>query len=154
MRARCQWPIRGLSISFNSCLTLPLTIISQSLTEALKTYDLRDYMLMKSRKPGPRAKFTDLPVIPHGSEYKTIGFPVFKTITVFYFRRKDLRRLGDLVHGDWYKHMNEKTEERAARQRKAKIKRVRQFIIEYHERELETTKGKVARRHQKRKLCH
>jgi len=127
-----------------------LTKTSQTLTEALKSYDLRDYMLMKSRKPGPRAKFTDLPAIPYGSEYKTLGFPVFKTITVFYFRRKDLSRIADLVHGDWVKHMNLKFRERAERQRKARAKRVREFIIEYHERELETSKGKVARRHQKR----
>jgi hypothetical protein len=78
----------------------------------LRGYDLRDYMLMKSRKPGPRAKFTDLPAIPYGSEYKTLGFPVFKTITVFYFRHKDLRRIADLVHGDWVKHMNLKIRER------------------------------------------
>ena len=109
-------------------------------------------MLMKSRKPGPRAKFTDLPAITYGSEYKTIGFPVFKTITVFYFRSKDLRRIADHVHGDWVKHMNLKHVERDARQRKVKIKRVRKFIIEYHQRELETSKGKVATKHQKRTL--
>lgn len=109
-------------------------------------------MLMKSRKPGPRAKFTDLPVITYGSEYKTIGSPVFKTITVFYFRRDDLRRIADLVHGDWYKHMKSKLDEREARQQKTKIKRVRKFIIAHHERELETSKGQVAKRHQKRTL--
>ncbi|GAB7326160.1 hypothetical protein MBLNU13_g10166t1 [Cladosporium sp. NU13] len=121
-----------------------------TLTDALKTYDLRDYMLMKSRKPGPRAKFTDLPAIPYGSEYKALGFPVFKTITVFYFRLEDLRRIADLVHGDWIKHMSLKRVERAARQERTRTKRVRKFIIEYHERELETSKGKVAKRHQKR----
>ena len=109
-------------------------------------------MLMKSRKPGPRAKFTDLPAIPYGSEYKAIGFPVFKTITVFYFRVKDLRHIADLVHGDWIKHMSLKMIERDARQQKARTKRVRKFIIEYHERELETSTGKVAKRHQKRTL--
>jgi hypothetical protein len=109
-------------------------------------------MLMKTRKPGPRAKFTDLPAITYGSEYKTIGFPVFKTITVFYFRLKDLRRVADLVHGDWVKHMNRKIVERAARQQKVRNRRVRKFIIEYHERELETSTGKVAKRHQKREL--
>ena len=131
-----------------------LTKTLQTLTDALKEYDLRDYMLMKSRKPGPRAKFTDLPAIPYGSEYKSIGFPVFKTITVFYFRPRDLRRIANLVHGDWIKHMSLKYVERAARQKKFRTKRVRKFIIEYHERELETSKGKVARRHQKRTLRH
>lgn len=111
-------------------------------------------MLMKSRKPGPRAKFTDLPAIPYGSEYKSIGFPVFKTITVFYFRPRDLRRIANLVHGDWIKHMSSKHVERAARQKKFRTKRVRKFIIEYHERELETSKGQMARRHQKRTLRH
>ena len=109
-------------------------------------------MLMKSRKPRPRAKFTDLPAIPYGSEYKALGFPVFKTITVFYFRLEDLRRIADLVHGDWDKHMSLKRVERAARQQRARTKRVRKFVVEYHERELETSKGKVAKRHQKRTL--
>lgn len=111
-------------------------------------------MLMKTRRPGPRAKFTDLPAIPYGSEYKALGFPVFKTITVFYFRFEDLRRIADLVHGDWDKHMSLKRVERAARQERARTKRVRKFIIEYHERELEISKGKVAKRHQKRTLSH
>lgn len=116
----------------------------------MKTYDLRDYMLIKSRKPGPRAKYTDLPTIPYGSEYKTIGFPVFKTITVFYFRCVDLRRLANLVHGDWAKNANLKLRERIDRQEKARTKRVRNFIIEYHEREVEVSKGKIAKRHEKR----
>lgn len=107
-------------------------------------------MLIKSRKPGPRAKFTDLPAIPYGSEYKTIGFPAFKTITVFYFRLADLRRLATLVHGDLERHMEKKWEERYDRQEKARIKRVRKFIIEYHERGREASKGKVARRHEQR----
>jgi hypothetical protein len=116
----------------------------------LKNYDLRDYMLIKSRKPGPRAKFTDLPAIPYGSEYKALGFPVFKSIAVFCFRNKDLARLAGLVHGDFETHMRAKRRERFERQDKAQTKRVRKFIIEYHERELEISTGQAARRHQKR----
>jgi hypothetical protein len=107
-------------------------------------------MLIKSRTPGPRAKFTDLPVIPYGSEYKSFGFPVFKTLTVFYFRRKDLRILANLVHGDWVKHINQKLRETHVRQEKSRTKRVRKFVIEYHERELEVSKGKAGRQHRKR----
>jgi hypothetical protein len=107
-------------------------------------------MLMKTRKPGPRAKFTDLPAITYSSEYKSLGFPVFKTMTVFHFRDKDLERLANLVHGDWVSHMRKKRVARAARQQKAQVKRVRKFIIDYHERELEVSKGKVAIRHEKR----
>jgi hypothetical protein len=137
-------------LHFTSLAYQPLTNISQTLTEALKQYDLRDYMLIKSRTPGPRAKFTDLPAIPHGSEYKSIGFPVFNTITVFYFRHKDLRALADLVHGNWVAHSSQKLRERFARQEKLRTKRVRKFVIEYHERELEVSKGKTAKRHKKR----
>lgn len=105
---------------------------------------------MKTRKPGPRAKFTDLPAIPYGSDYKSFGFPVFKNTTVFYFRLSDLEKIGNIVHGDWIKHMSLKSVDRAARQQKARTKRVRKFIIEYHERELEKTNGKAAKRHRKR----
>lgn len=128
-----------------------LTVTSQTLTEALRDYDLRDYMLMKTRKPGPRAKFVDLPIIPYSSEYKAIGFPAFKSMTVFHFRSKDLKMLANLVHGDWRQHMCKKRQEREMRQEKARTKRVRKFIIEYHERELEVSTGKAAKRHQKRK---
>lgn len=131
-----------------------LTVVLQTLTQARENYDLRDYMLMpKTRKPGPRAKLTDLPAITYGSEYKSVGFPVFKTITVFYFRAKDLSMLANIVHGgNWMQHMSGKWREQAVRQEKARTKRVRQFIIQHHERELEVSKGKAAKRHQKRKL--
>lgn len=119
------------------------------MTEALKSYDLRDYMLLKSRTPGPRAKSTDLPAILYGSKFKAIGFPVFKRTTVFYFRPKDVRMIAGLVHGDVGKHMQEKENARAERQQKARTKRVRAFIIAYHERRLETAVGKLARRHRK-----
>lgn len=127
-----------------------LTVESQTLTEALKDYDLRDYMLMKTRKPGPKAKFTDLPAVTYGSEYKNIGFPAFKTMIVFYFRSKDLQMLANLVHGDWRQHMAKKWQERIIRQEKAQVNRVRKFIIDYHERELEVSKGRDAKQHQKR----
>ena len=39
----------------------------QNLTNALKEYDLRDWMLISSRKPGPRAKKVDFPVISYGT---------------------------------------------------------------------------------------
>lgn len=104
-------------------------------------------MLIKSRNPGPRAKFTDLPAILYGSVYKSLGFPAFRWSTIFWFREKDVSLVADLVHGDVVKHMQEKNSASKQRQQKARTKRVREFIIRYHEDRLEITSGKAAERH-------
>lgn len=106
-------------------------------------------MLLKSRKPGPRAKFTELPTILYGSAYKAMGFPVFKRMTAFYFRPKDVLKIARLVHGDVDKHMMQKQEARDERREKARAKRVREFVIKFHEDCLEVSTGKAALRHEK-----
>lgn len=108
-------------------------------------------MLIKSRAPGPRAKFTDLPAISYGSSYKAVGFPAFKKMTVFSFREKDVEMIAGMVHGDFYKHMQEKEDARDARREKARRKRVRELVIKYHEDKLEISTGEVARRYEQSK---
>jgi hypothetical protein len=121
----------------------------QTLTEALKDFDLRDYMLLKSRKPGPRATFVNLPPIPYSSQTKGIGFPVFGSVTSFTFRRKDVEMIARLVHGDVDGHMKQKRQERLSRELKARRGRIRELKIGYHEFELEAAKGKSVARHER-----
>jgi hypothetical protein len=103
--------------------------------------------LIKSRKPGPRAKFLDLPTISYGSEYRPIGFPAFKAVCIYYFRRSDVEILARLVHGDVEKHVRQKEVERNVRRIKARNKRVRDFRIKHHQDKVEISTGAVAKRH-------
>jgi hypothetical protein len=98
-------------------------------------------MLIKSRKPGPRAKFLDLPMISYGSDYKPVG--------LYYFRRTDVEMLAKLVHGDVEKHVRQKVYERAVRRIKARKTRVREFRIKHHQEKVEVSTGAVAKRHAK-----
>jgi hypothetical protein len=104
-------------------------------------------MLIKSRKPGPRAKFLDLPTISYGSEYKPVGFPAFKRVCIYYFRRSDVEMLAKLVHGDVGKHLRQKEMERNVRRATARRKRVRDFRIKHHQEKVEISTGAVAKRH-------
>jgi hypothetical protein len=113
----------------------------------MKRFDLRDYMLIKSRTPGPRAKFLDLPSIPYGSEHKPMGFPIFNTVTVFSFCRSDVQMIAQLVHGDVKKHLRQKEEESRERRAKARRKRVRDFKIRHCQEKVEISTGAVAKRH-------
>lgn len=150
--AGCEQSVSG------PCLVCQLVIIrgwynanraTQTLTEALKDFDLRDYILLKSRKPGPRATFLDLPQIPYSTQTKGIGFPVFGTVTSFTFRHKDVDMIARLVHGDVETHMKVKRQERYLRERKARRRRVREAKVAFHEVELEVSTGKSAERHEK-----
>jgi hypothetical protein len=106
-------------------------------------------MLIKSRKPGPRAKFLDLPPISYGSEHKPMGFPIFNTVTVFSFRRSDVELIAKVVHGDVKKHLQQKGVERELRSIRARTKRVRGFKINWHQEQLDVATGAVAKRHLK-----
>ncbi|KAI7161500.1 hypothetical protein KC349_g2738 [Hortaea werneckii] len=48
----------------------PITV---TISHAMNVFDLRDYMLLKSRSPGPRAKHLDLPSIPYGTVRVNLG---------------------------------------------------------------------------------
>jgi len=104
-------------------------------------------MLIKSRTPGPRAKFLDLPAIPYGSEHKPMGFPIFNTVTVFSFSRSDVSMIAQLVHCDIKKHLQQKEEAREIRSERARTKRVKAFKINYHQDQLEITTGATSKRH-------
>ncbi|KAK5701552.1 hypothetical protein LTR97_004367 [Elasticomyces elasticus] len=108
------------------------------LTDALKQYDLRDYMLVPTRKPGPRAKHTNLPVIPYGTKKSGTAMGVGHCVS-YRFYRKDVRRIAQLVHGDFAARMAAKRKERLIRKRKKvrqnkrelKIKRYSYLAAEY-----------------------
>jgi len=104
-------------------------------------------MLIKSRKPGPRAKFLDLPTISYGSEYKPVGFPAFKSVCVYSFGRSDVEMLAKLVHGDVEKHIRQKTVESNVRAAKARRKRVREHMIQHFQEKVEISTGAVAKYH-------
>jgi hypothetical protein len=126
-----------------------VNVAFQTLTDALKNFDLRDYMLLKSRKPGPRAKFLDLPPIIYNTTVKAVGYPMFISVTSFTFRRKDVEMIARHVHGDMEGHMQQKRRERYLRGCKARGRRIRDFKVAYHESELKVATGKSARRHEK-----
>lgn len=114
----------------------------------MQTYDLRDYMLVKSRKPGPRAKYIDLPAIPYGTVYKTRGYVTYSKTVAFYFQRKDVEMIARLVHADLESHLERRAAAKRERQRKARIKRIKELKINHHKNWLELTSGVAARRHQ------
>ncbi|KAK3112783.1 hypothetical protein LTR53_010580 [Teratosphaeriaceae sp. CCFEE 6253] len=102
------------------------------LTEALREYDLRDCMLLKTRRPGPRSKHKDLPAITYGSYIAGLGYPLGVCIS-YRFYVKDVEMIARIVHGDDLEgHMEEKLRRLAER----KDKRLRQLHmdlkIRYH----------------------
>lgn len=108
-------------------------------------------MLLKSRKPGPRAIVTDLPTIPYASEYRFVGFPVLKAMTVFTFRLRDVRRIAEIIHGDAEEHMRQKNFEKATRRYKARCKRIKEVKLRFRESELKQATGECAQRHERGK---
>jgi hypothetical protein len=100
-------------------------ILAQNLSTALQEYDLRDYMLIKSRPPGPRAKHTDLPAIPYGTVRQGAGWGLGMCVSYRFFE-KDVKKIAALVHGDIDKHMAAKRSKAAER----KEKRLRQLHID------------------------
>ncbi|KAK3638476.1 hypothetical protein LTR56_003222 [Elasticomyces elasticus] len=85
------------------------------LTDALKRYDLRDYMLIPTRKPGPRATHTDLPKITYGT-VKIRTSVSAKTCTSYRFSTKDVEMIARVVHSDFKAHMAAKLKKKEDRQ--------------------------------------
>jgi hypothetical protein len=102
-------------------------------------------MLIASRKPGPRAKHLDLPTISYASEYKGLGYPIYKHVCMFYFRCSDVEMLARVVHGDVEEHLERKEAELEVRRAKAKRKRVKKFKIEHHQFMIEHRSGSIER---------
>lgn len=97
----------------------------QNLSEALSSYDLRDYMLIKTRAPGPRAKRIEFPTIPYATVRKGLGWGLGMTVS-YKFYSKDVEMIARLVHGDVTAHMRTKREKKAARE----LKKLRELHIE------------------------
>ena len=76
-----------------------------------------------------------------------MGFPAFKTVCIYYFRRSDVQMLAKIVHGDVEKHIRQKEAERKERSDRARTKRVRGFKIDYHQTQLEVSAETAAERH-------
>ncbi|KAK5713850.1 hypothetical protein LTR17_017425 [Elasticomyces elasticus] len=87
------------------------------LSDALKQYDLRDYMLIAARKPGPRAKHTNLPLIPYCTKSTGTAIGVGKCIS-YRFYINDVKMIARIVHGDVKARMAKKTAERQERKNK------------------------------------
>ncbi|GAB7362670.1 hypothetical protein MBLNU230_g2979t1 [Neophaeotheca triangularis] len=119
------------------------------LSDAKTYYDLNAYMLLKSRSPGPRAKHSNLPVIPYNTVWGGLG--IFNGYGVKYnFLRSDVERIANLVHGDVEEHMKEKTRKNDARKEQKRIKVKRELKIRYHTAKRDSAVPGKKRRHQKR----
>ena len=88
-------------------------------------------MLIKTRKPGPRAKKVELPNIHYGTI--RCGTPLSIGMTVSYrFYENDVKMIAKIVHGDIDKHMSAK-QERLDLQRLKKRRAVhRELKIRHH----------------------
>lgn len=113
-------------------------------------------MIIKTRKPGPRAKKTDLPTIHYGTVRS--GTPLSLGMTTSYrFYEKDVAALAKIVHGDVEKHMATKREQKAKRSAKKRRDLRRELKVRYHADIVEAFSGsgedaEIRDHHQKRTL--
>lgn len=110
------------------------TDISQNLSDALHDYDLRDWMLIKTRKPGPRAKFKqdDLPSITYGTVRTGTPLLIGQVISYRFFR-KEVEAVANFVHGNVQEHMETKKQQRKDRRAKKRRDHQRERQINWHE---------------------
>ncbi|KAK6391539.1 hypothetical protein LTR65_004374 [Meristemomyces frigidus] len=102
-----------------------------NLSEALREFDLRDYMLIKTRVPGPRAKHKNLPGIPYATVRTGMGYGLGMCVS-YKFYRKDVQMIARLVHGDVGAHMLGKAMEQIAR-KDEKLRRLHvELKIRFH----------------------
>lgn len=123
----------------------------QNLTDALKQYDLRDWMLLPDREPGPRTKKIELPTITYGTVRVPRRFMSGWMISYRFFQ-KDVEAIAKIVHGDVESHMEAKRKQRVER----KVKRIREthrkLKLRHHRDELKDTRSKIEKlHHQKRR---
>nr|OQO27845.1 hypothetical protein B0A51_04814 [Rachicladosporium sp. CCFEE 5018] len=109
-------------------------LVIHKLTDARTEFDLRVYHLLKSRKPGPRAKSVDhIPTITYGVKCYRLAMPPSIEVTSYFFRRNEVEAIAALVHGDVKAHMVIKTDQKVERAEKARRKRVRGVMIDWHQ---------------------
>ncbi|KAK5704178.1 hypothetical protein LTR97_003191 [Elasticomyces elasticus] len=113
---------------------------SQCLTDALKDYDLRDYMLVSTRPHGPRAQHTNLPRIPYGTTrcgtYIALG-----TCISYRFYLRDVKRIAELVHPDLDAHLAKRNDARVAR----KCRKALPHLVEMQIKQLKTSAAQYKR---------
>ena len=111
-------------------------------------YDLRDYMLIKSRKPGLRAKHINLPPIRYATVRTGMGLGLGMTVSYRFFK-KEVKMIAQLVHGDISAHMSMKAKQRQDRQ-DLRFRRLHvELKIRYHEEMAAITKGETQAFHYK-----
>ncbi|KAK3628001.1 hypothetical protein LTR56_018864 [Elasticomyces elasticus] len=110
------------------------------LTDALKDYDLRDYMLVSTRPHGPRARHTNLPRIPYGTTrcgtYIALG-----TCISYRFYLRDVKRIAELVHPDLDAHLAKRNDARVAR----KYRKALPHLVEMQIKQLKTSAAQYKR---------
>ncbi|KAK5725612.1 hypothetical protein LTR15_003802 [Elasticomyces elasticus] len=113
---------------------------SHCLTDALKDYDLRDYMLVSTRPHGPRAQHTNLPRIPYGTTrcgtYIALG-----TCISYRFYLRDVKRIAELVHPDLDAHLAKRNDARVAR----KCRKALPHLVEMQIKQLKTSAAQYKR---------
>lgn len=128
-----------VSIQVSSEMICDLTFV-QTMTAALRKYDLKDWMLVKTRKPGPRAKKIDLPQISYGTV--RTGTPLWLGMVIAHrFFEKDVQMIAKLVHGDVEKHITDKRQQRINRRAKKRRTVHRELKVRYHADSLEKHRG-------------
>ncbi|TKA72701.1 hypothetical protein B0A55_06487 [Friedmanniomyces simplex] len=154
--SQCEHTLLGGTIVSSIPYLLPFAAcanFSQFLTDALKEFDLRDYMLIPTRKPGPRAKHTNLPLIPYGTKKSGTALGIGHCIS-YRFYRKDVERIARLVHGDVKGHLKKKRKERKDR-KLLKVRRAKlELKIERHSELAQNAYDKAARDEHRQCLEH
>jgi len=88
-------------------------------------------MLIASRKPGPRAKYTNRPTIPYYT--RKSGTPILLGRCISYrFFKRDVKRIACLVHGNVKTHMSRLRKERVEREQNRKCHTRRALKMRYH----------------------
>ncbi|KAK5728001.1 hypothetical protein LTR17_012308 [Elasticomyces elasticus] len=100
------------------------------LTDALKNYDLQDYMLLPSRTAGPHAQTIDLPLIIYGTKKCGTAVGLGKCIS-YRFYLKDVERIAHLVHENLEAHMAKKKQARLVRKYKKALPALLRMKIQH-----------------------
>ena len=97
----------------------------------MRKYDLRDWMLITTRKPGPRAKKIDLPNIHYGTV--RTGTPLSIGMTISYrFYEDQVKSIAKIVHGDVDEHMKAKRRQNSERRAKKRRQVHRELKVRHH----------------------
>ena len=108
-------------------------------------------MLIPTRKPGPRAKHTDLPKIPYYTQKAGTAIILGHCVSYRFYER-DVARIARLVHGDVDAHMEEKRTARRERQQKRRRYTKQELKIRHHRDSLANATTKEDEQHHKQRM--